>query len=96
MDFGYLIQKFHNYLNVLNLLTRLDLTVICQTILIKKDRLWILRHHHNSNLIFNKLKIQLCILQVFVVLLIPRQVQQSGYQLELKHKVNAWLIAAIY
>lgn len=95
MDLLDLTQKVHNDLYILNLLSRLYLPVVGKTVLVGEDGFGVFGHHDQPNLVLDELEVYLSILQVFVVVLIPWEFQECGYEFELEEEVNAGLIASV-
>lgn len=66
-------QEIHDDLDVLDLFSGLDFAVIGQTVLVQEDGFGVFGHHYHSDLVLDELEVEFGVLQVFGVLLVPRQ-----------------------
>jgi hypothetical protein len=74
----------HDDLDILYFLARLNFSIIGETIFVSKDGFGILGHHYQAHFVLDELKAEFCVLQIFIVLLIPRQLQKCVDEFELE------------
>lgn len=96
VDEGDLVEKVYYYLDVFQLLAGLDFPVKSEAVVVGEDGLGVLGHHDHPHLLLDELEVELGPAQVSEVLLVPPDLQQPPYQLELEQKVNVWIIAPVY